>query len=38
MDTNAKIFIAGHRGLVGQALIRELTAQGHTNIVTRTRK
>lgn len=37
MDTNAKIFIAGHRGLVGQALIRELTAQGHTNIVTRTR-
>ena len=38
MDTNAKIFIAGHRGLVGQALFRELTAQGHTNIVTRTRK
>lgn len=38
MDTNAKIFIAGHGGLVGQALIRELTAQGHTNIVTRTRK
>lgn len=37
MDTNAKIYIAGHRGLVGQALIRQLNAQGFTNIVTRTR-
>lgn len=37
MDTDAKIYIAGHRGLVGQALIRQLNAQGYTNIVTRTR-
>jgi GDP-L-fucose synthase len=37
MDTNAKIFIAGHRGLVGQALIRQLNAQGHENIITRAR-
>lgn len=37
METDAKIFIAGHRGLVGQALIRQLGAGGFTNIVTRTR-
>lgn len=37
MDTDAKIYIAGHRGLVGQALIRQLNAQGFANIVTRTR-
>jgi len=38
MDTTAKIFIAGHRGLVGQALIRQLNAQGYEHIITRTRK
>ena len=38
MDIRAKIYIAGHRGLVGQALIRQLNAQGYDNIVTRTRK
>ena len=38
MDTNAKIYIAGHRGLVGQALIRQLNAQGYENIVSRTRQ
>ncbi len=37
MDTNAKIYVAGHRGLVGQALVRQLNAQGFANIVTRTR-
>jgi len=37
MDTNEKIYVAGHRGLVGQALVRQLTAQGFANIVTRTR-
>jgi GDP-L-fucose synthase len=36
MNLNAKIYIAGHRGLVGSALIRQLTAQGYTNVVTRT--
>jgi len=38
MDINAKIYVAGHRGLVGQALIRQLNAQSYDNIVTRTRK
>jgi GDP-L-fucose synthase len=31
-----RIFVAGHRGLVGSALVRALRARGHTNIVTRT--
>jgi GDP-L-fucose synthase len=34
---DAKIFVAGHRGMVGSAIIRQLQAQGYTNIVTRTR-
>ena len=36
MDKNAKIYVAGHRGLVGSALLRQLDAQGYTKIVTRT--
>lgn len=36
MDKNAKIYVAGHRGLVGSALIKQLNAQGYTNLVTRT--
>ena len=36
MEQDAKIYVAGHRGLVGQALVRQLNAQGHANIVTRT--
>lgn len=36
MDKQAKIYIAGHRGLVGSALMRALTAQGYTNLMTRT--
>ena len=36
MDPTAKIYIAGHRGLVGSALMRCLQAQGYTNIVART--
>lgn len=36
MDTNAKIYVAGHRGLVGSALVRNLSARGHAHIVTRT--
>lgn len=31
-----KIYVAGHRGMVGSAIVRALRAQGHTNIVTRT--
>lgn len=33
---NSKIYVAGHRGLVGSAVIRRLIAGGYTNIVTRT--
>ncbi|MEJ2452436.1 MAG: GDP-L-fucose synthase [Gammaproteobacteria bacterium] len=36
MDKNSKIYVAGHRGLVGSALMRQLTAQGYTNVITRT--
>lgn len=35
MDKNAKIFVAGHRGLVGSALVRALRAAGHDNLVLR---
>lgn len=34
---DAKIFVAGHRGLVGSAIIRQLRAAGYENIITRTR-
>jgi GDP-L-fucose synthase len=37
MENNARIFVAGHRGLVGSALVRSLTKQGFENIVVRTR-
>ncbi|MBQ5938600.1 MULTISPECIES: GDP-L-fucose synthase [unclassified Massilia] len=33
--TQPRIYVAGHRGLVGSAIVRVLHAQGHTNIVTR---
>ena len=36
MDKNSKIFVAGHRGMVGSALVRRLQAGGYTRIVTRT--
>lgn len=35
MDKQAKIYVAGHRGLVGSALMRQLQAQGYTNLVVR---
>lgn len=38
MNLDAKIYIAGHRGMVGSAIIRSLTAQGYTNLITRTSK
>ena len=38
MDKNAKIYVAGHRGMVGSAIVRELQRQGYANIVTRTHK
>ncbi len=36
MELNAKIYVAGHRGLVGSAIVRRLQKAGHTNIITRT--
>ena len=36
MEKDAKIYVAGHRGMVGAAILRELTRQGYQNIVTRT--
>jgi GDP-L-fucose synthase len=38
MNKNDKIYVAGHRGMVGSALVRKLTSEGFTNIITRTRK
>jgi len=37
MTANDKIYVAGHRGMVGSAIVRVLAKQGHANIVTRTR-
>lgn len=36
MEKGAKIYVAGHRGMVGSAIMRELNRQGYHNIVTRT--
>lgn len=36
MEKDAKIYVAGHRGMVGSAIVRELRRQGYTNILTRT--
>lgn len=36
MDKNAKIYVAGHRGLVGSAIVDNLKAKGYQNLVTRT--
>lgn len=38
MDKSAKIYVAGHRGMVGSAIIRNLEKQGYTNIIKRTSK
>lgn len=38
MDKNAKIYVAGHRGMVGSAIVRRLQSGGYTNLLTRTRQ
>lgn len=38
MTQQPKIYVAGHRGMVGSAILRALKKQGHTNIITRTHK
>ena len=37
IDRDARVFVAGHRGLVGSALVRKLEDEGFTNILTATR-
>ncbi len=36
MEKEAKIYVAGHKGMVGSAIVRELRRQGYDNIITRT--
>ncbi|MDE6225980.1 MAG: GDP-L-fucose synthase [Muribaculaceae bacterium] len=36
MEKESKIYVAGHRGMVGSAIVRELRRQGYSNILTRT--
>ncbi len=38
MEKNSRIYVAGHRGLVGSALLKKLKEDGYTNIITRTRQ
>ncbi len=38
MNKDSKIYVAGHRGMVGSAIVRELERQGYNNIITRTHK
>lgn len=38
MEKNAKIYVAGHQGMVGSAIVRNLVSKGYTNIVTRAHK
>ena len=38
MDKNARIYVAGHRGMVGSAIVRELNRQGYHEIITRTHR
>jgi GDP-L-fucose synthase len=38
MKKDSKIFVAGHKGLVGSAIVRNLKENGYTNIVTKTRQ
>lgn len=38
MEKDAKIYVAGHRGMVGSAIVRELKRQGYENLILRTHK
>ena len=38
MNKTDKIYVAGHRGLVGSAIVRNLKAKGYTNVIGRTHK
>ena len=38
MEKHSTIFVAGHKGLVGSAIVRKLKEQGYNNIITATRQ
>ncbi len=38
MNKNSKIYVAGHNGMVGSAIVRELVKEGYSNLVLRTHK
>ncbi|WP_291866320.1 GDP-L-fucose synthase [Maribacter sp.] len=38
MNKDSRIYVAGHRGLVGSAIIKNLTQKGYTNLITKTHK
>ncbi len=38
MEKNAKIYVAGHNGMVGSAIVRKLKAEGFSNILTASSK
>jgi GDP-L-fucose synthase len=38
MEKNASIYVAGHRGMVGSALVRRLESEGYRNLLLRTRQ
>ena len=38
MNKTDKIYVAGHRGLVGSAIVRNLESKGYTNVIGRTHK
>ena len=38
LQRDSRIFVAGHRGMVGSAIARRLAGEGHVNVITRTRQ
>ena len=38
MNKDAKIYVAGHKGLVGSAIVRNLEGKGYKNLITRSRE
>ena len=38
MEKDARIYVAGHNGMVGSAIVRELERQGYNNLIKRTHK
>jgi GDP-L-fucose synthase len=38
MDSSSRVFVAGHRGMVGSAIVRKLTSEGYDQILTASRQ